>query len=392
MPQPSIRPGSGSPAPAGSIDRANPVLTAPQAQPRREQATLTLGFTGEWRLGHTPDIDVPDLDGVDTLLLVDDAIDHWDSSLVVYCQQVLHRAHQHSVTVETDLPQGVTRLLKLADAVPRQERRRAKRGESPLFLDPLAQAHTLGKLLRGQFEFIGDLLRSTGNVLTGQSNIRGHDVLRFCRQAGSSALPIISLTSILVGMILGYLGAVQLQQFGAGIYVANLVTVGVLREMGPLMTAIIMAGRTGAAYAAQLGTMQVNEEVDAIEILGVSPTEFLVLPRIFGIVLMMPILVVYSDLIGIIGGGLVASGLGISPLQYITQVEYSLTLTHLFIGLIKALVFALLIGIAGTRAGMTADRNSEGVGRATTEAVVTALVYLIVADAAANIICQLADI
>jgi phospholipid/cholesterol/gamma-HCH transport system permease protein len=334
----------------------------------------------------------PDLTGVKTLVLEDRGIETWDSSLVVYCQRLLRQAHEHSITIETQLPHGVTRLLKLADAVPRQERRRSNRTDLPLFLDPLQQARTLGKLLRGQFEFIGDLLRSTGNVLGGRSNIRAVDVLRFCRQAGSSALPIISLTSILVGMILGYLGAVQLQQFGAGIYVANLVTVGVLREMGPLMTAIIMAGRTGAAYAAQLGTMQVNEEVDAIEILGISPTEFLVLPRIFGLLLMMPILVVYSDLIGIVGGGLVASGLGISPLQYITQVEGSLTLTHLFIGLIKALVFALLIGIAGTRAGMVADRNSEGVGRATTEAVVTALVYLIVADAAANIICQLADI
>lgn len=367
-------------------------MTIPQAQLHREQATLRLGFTGEWRLGRTSDIRLPDFAGVETLVLFDEAIEHWDSSLVVYCQQMLQQAHQRGISVETDLPDGVTRLLKLADAVPRQERRRSKRSQTPLYLAPIEQAHTLGRLLREQFEFIGDLLRSTTNVLAGQSNIRGQDVLRFCRQAGSSALPIISLTSILVGMILGYLGAVQLQQFGAGIYVANLVTVGVLREMGPLMTAVIMAGRTGAAYAAQLGTMQVNEEVDAIETLGVSPTEFLVLPRIFGVVLMMPILVVYSDVIGIVGGGLVASGLGISPLQYITQVEYSLTLTHLSIGLIKALVFALLIGIAGTRSGMMADRNSEGVGRATTEAVVTALVYLIVADAAANVICQLAGI
>jgi phospholipid/cholesterol/gamma-HCH transport system permease protein len=211
-------------------------------------------------------------------------------------------------------------------------------------------------------------------------------------QTGPNALPIISLSSFLVGLILGYLGAVQLQQFGAGLYVANLVTVGVLREMGALMTAVIIAGRTGAAYAAQLGTMRVNEEIDAIEILGVSTMEFLVLPRVLAVVIMMPLLTLYADVLGILGGGIVASGLGISPLQYWTQAQSSLGLDHLLVGLFKSVLFGALIGIAGCRAGLNAGRDSAGVGRATTEAVVVALIYLIVADAAVNILCQLLEI
>ncbi len=357
-----------------------------------EGDTQTLTLSGDWRQGATPHCAQLAKAPVTRLVINGSTVNEWDSSLVAYARTTLHRAHDQGLEVEMHLPDGACRLLTLADAVPRQERRKQPRHELPSLLDPLEQAETLGRAVRAHMEFLGGLLRALLRIFTGQSRMRRVDVLRFCAQAGSQAVPIISLTSLLVGMILGYLGAVQLQQFGAGIYVANLVTVGVLREMGPLMTAVIMAGRTGAAYAAQLGTMQVNEEVDAISILGVSPTEFLIMPRVLGIVLMMPLLVVYTDVIGVVGGGIVASGLGISPLQYVTQVEYSLAFSHLFVGLAKALIFAVLVGIAGCRAGIMAERNSEGVGRATTEAVVTALVYLIVADAAINIFCQVAEV
>jgi phospholipid/cholesterol/gamma-HCH transport system permease protein len=193
---------------------------------------------------------------------------------------------------------------------------------------------------------------------------------------------------VLVGMILGYLGAVQLQQFGAEIYVADLVVIGMLREMGVLMTAEVMAGRTGAAYAAELGTMLTNEEIDAITSMGISPIEFLVLPRMLALILIMPLLTIYADLLGIVGGGIVAGGMGISPIQYITQGETALSLSYVFVGLLKALVFAILIAVAGCRAGMNSGRSSAAVGEAATNAVVTALIYLIVADAAINIVFQ----
>jgi phospholipid/cholesterol/gamma-HCH transport system permease protein len=170
--------------------------------------------------------------------------------------------------------------------------------------------------------------------------------------------------------------------------VADLVVIGMLREMGVLMTAIVMAGRTGAAYAAQLGTMQTNEEIDAITTMGISPVEFLVVPRILALVTVMPLLTVYANLLGVIGGGIVAGGMGITPLMYIAEGESSLHFDHLFVGLVKSVVFAILIAVAGCRSGINCGRSSAAVGQAATEAVVTALVYLIVADAAINIICQ----
>jgi phospholipid/cholesterol/gamma-HCH transport system permease protein len=214
------------------------------------------------------------------------------------------------------------------------------------------------------------------------------ELLSACYQAGPNALGIVTLTSILVGMILAYLGAAQLQQFGAALYVADLVAIGMLREMGALMTAVVMSGRTGAAYAAQLSTMQTNEEIDAIRTLGIDPMEYLVVPRVIGLVLMMPLLVIFADALGILGGALVAGGMGVTPLQYISQLGQALSLTHFSVGLVKAVVFALLIAIAGCRSGISSGRSSAAVGKATTEAVVTAVVYLIVADAAINIICQ----
>jgi phospholipid/cholesterol/gamma-HCH transport system permease protein len=189
-------------------------------------------------------------------------------------------------------------------------------------------------------------------------------------------------------MILAYLGAVQLQQFGAEIYVADLVAIGMLREMGVLMTAVVMAGRTGAAYAAQLGTMQTNEEIDAIVTMGISPVEFLVMPRMLALVVVMPLLTIYADLLGMIGGGIVAGGMGITPLQYIQESQKAISLTHISVGLIKSVVFALLIAVAGCRSGINSGRSSAAVGQAATEAVVTAIVYLIIADAAINILFQ----
>ena len=218
--------------------------------------------------------------------------------------------------------------------------------------------------------------------------MRTRDLAAACYRSGPDALGIIALTSTLVGMILAYLGAEQLRQFGAAIYVADLVAIGMLREMGALMTAVVMSGRTGAAYAAQLSSMQSNEEIDAISTLGMSPMEFLVAPRVIALCFTMPLLVVFADALGILGGGLVAGGMGVTPLQYISQLQGALAPSHFFIGIAKAFVFALLIAIAGCRAGMQAGRSSEGVGKATTEAVVTSVVYLIVADAAINILCQ----
>jgi phospholipid/cholesterol/gamma-HCH transport system permease protein len=184
-----------------------------------------------------------------------------------------------------------------------------------------------------------------------------------------------------VGLILAFVGSVQLRQFGAQIFVANLVGVATAREMGALMTAIIMAGRTGAAFAAQLGTMQVNEEIDALKTFGFSPIDFLVMPRMIALIIMMPILCLYSDLLGILGGGIVGvSMLDISLVQYVNQTIGALSLTDFAVGLVKSCVFGVLIALAGCLRGIQCGRSASAVGSAATSAVVTAIVMIIVTD------------
>jgi phospholipid/cholesterol/gamma-HCH transport system permease protein len=255
-------------------------------------------------------------------------------------------------------------------------------------IDPVARIEALSEGVEEHLAFVGEVVVASGRLLAGKANTRRVDFLNFLFQAGPDAFKIISLTSFLVGMILAYLGAAQLAQFGAQVYVANLVTVGMLREMGALMTAVVMAGRTGAAFAAQLGTMQTREEIDAIVTLGISPVEFLVLPRMIALVVIMPLLVLYADVIGIFGGAIVAAGMDVSLVQFGQQLKEALEFNHLWTGLLKSVVFAVLIALAGCRAGMQCGRSSAAVGDATTNAVVTSIVYIIVADAAFNILFQ----
>ena len=323
-------------------------------------------------------------------LVVDGAgLGDWDSTLIAFLLQCHDYCREQAIPfTATALPAGAGKLLALATAVAPHRQAPAPQESWLAALRPGRALASLVSFFRESLAFTGEVAIALARLVAGKSNTRFEDFRHFCYQAGPSALGIISLTSVLVGMILAYLGAVQLQQFGAEVYVANLVSIGILREMGVLMTAVVMAGRTGAAYAAQLGTMQTNEEIDAITTMGISPIEFLVVPRILALMVAMPLLTLYADLLGIAGGGIVAGGMGITPLQYISQTEHALSLKHLAVGLIKSLVFALLIAVAGCRAGINSGRSSAAVGQAATEAVVTAIVYLIVADAGINILFQ----
>jgi phospholipid/cholesterol/gamma-HCH transport system permease protein len=209
------------------------------------------------------------------------------------------------------------------------------------------------------------------------------------QQCGIQALPIVSLISLLVGLILAFVGAVQLMMFGAQIYVASLVGIAMVRVMGAIMTGIIMAGRTGAAFAAQLGTMQVNEEIDALKTLGISPMEFLVLPRMLALTLMMPLLCLYADLMGILGGLIVGVGmLDLSAVEYFNQTKASVTLTYFWIGLFHSAVFGVLVALAGCLRGLQCGRSASAVGDAATSAVVTGIVSIIVATAIITIMCN----
>ncbi len=313
----------------------------------------------------------------------------WDSALPAFL--LLCHSYCGGAGIDFDtaaLPEGARRLLTLATAVkPHQPPAEPERGLLAT-LDIRQRLHSARESIRDHLEFIGEATIALGKLLTGRANTRREDFVTFIHQSGPDAFGIVTLTSFLVGMILAYLGAAQLAQFGAQIYVADLVTVGMLREMGALMVAVVMAGRTGAAYAAQLGTMQTREEIDAIVTLGISPMEFLVLPRMLALVLVMPLLVLYANVVGIFGGALVAAGLDVSLTQFGQQMINVISFAHLGTGLLKSVVFGLLIAIAGCRAGIQCGRSSAAVGEAATRAVVTSIIYLIVADAAFNILFQ----
>jgi phospholipid/cholesterol/gamma-HCH transport system permease protein len=315
--------------------------------------------------------------------LRDGGLGVWDSSLIVYLLEIADLADAHGVEIDASgLPAGVSGLLALARRVPeragaRREARTPRLLERAGFwaLDVLAQT-------RAVLAFLGEMVLAVGRLLTGRARLRASDLALFVQQAGAEALPIVSLISVLVGLILAFVGAVQLAMFGAQVYIADAVGIGMLRQMGAMMTAVIMAGRTGAAYAAQLGSMQVNEEIDAFRTLGISPMEFLVLPRLLALVLMVPLLTVYADVLGIFGGMLVGVGMFDIPVtQYLNQTLEAVSFSHLGVGLFMSLVFAVIIAIAGCYQGLTSGRSSAAVGEAATAAVVSAIVGIVIADA-----------
>lgn len=220
--------------------------------------------------------------------------------------------------------------------------------------------------------------------------IRWRAVFRHMETTGLNALPIVGLISFLIGLVLAYQGAAQLEQFGAQIFTVNIVAIGVTREMAILLTAIIVAGRSGSAFTAQIGSMQVNEEVDALRTLGLDPMEVLVLPRVLGLVFAMPFLAFYADLMGLLGGAVMIDlVLGISLGDFITQLRQAVGLNDLFVGLIKAPPFAFLIAMVGCFEGFRVSRNAESVGQATTRAVVEGIFLVIVLDAVLSIFFQL---
>jgi phospholipid/cholesterol/gamma-HCH transport system permease protein len=242
------------------------------------------------------------------------------------------------------------------------------------------------------FHFIGLTVLSLGRFITGRARFRASDFWLTLQQAGAEALPIVSLISFLVGLILAFVGNVQLSHFGANIYVADLVAIAMVREMGVVMTGIIMSGRTGAAFAAQIGSMKANEEIDALRTFGFNPFDFLVLPRLLALVLMMPLLTIYSNALGILGGMLVGLSEGIAPELYWHQTLASLNLTNSSLGVFKSVFFGVAIAVSGCMMGMQAGKSSAAVGEATTSAVVSGITAVVVLDSAFAVIFTLLEI
>lgn len=241
--------------------------------------------------------------------------------------------------------------------------------------------YSLKKLVR-PVTFLGEILLAAASALQGRWRFRAQDFSRVLADCSARAVTIVAIVNFLVGAILAFVGAVQLAKFGAGIFVADLVGIAVAREMAAIITAVVIAGRTGAAFAAELATMQTNEEIDALEVLGLPAIDFLVLPRVTALLAMMPFLYVFACLAGLVGGMVVsASMLGISVAAYMQRTASALGWAHLGLGIAKSVTFGALIGMVGCYFGLYSKRNAAGVGIATTGAVVTSIVAIIVMDA-----------
>ena len=318
-------------------------------------------------------------------------LETWDSGLLTFLQHVITVAGRHGVEVDREgLPQGVRRLLALATAVPqRQDTGGARQQPSVLARIGTGTLQT-SRDAAAMLAFLGEVTLGLARLIVGRARYRRSDLLLILQEVGAQALPIVSLISFLVGVILAYVGAVQLRQFGAQIYVADLVGIGMTREMGAMMAAVIMAGRTGAAFAAQLGTMQVNEEIDALTTLGISPIDFLVLPRMLALAIMMPLLCLYADLLGLLGGMTVGIGmLDLGVVEYYVRTAEAISIADCVAGLVKASTFGILVAVAGCLRGIQCGRSSAAVGAATTSAVVTGIVLIIVSDALTTVIFDL---
>ena len=374
----------------GSDSRPSPYVLEP------EQDVLLVHLRGSWTLTTGLPPAGPILAALESapsarrLAFRADGLGDWDSTLVTFVHALVTEAGARGLQVDISaLPEGARKLVDLARAVPRHPLVAASEDDSLLARvgrPALAAWATAGDGL----SFLGETVLALLALLRGRARFRRVDLLHAFEATGAAALGIVALINFLIGAVLAFVGAVQLVQFGATIYVADLVAIGITRELGALMTGIVMCGRTGASFAAVLGTMTVNEEVDALRTMALSPVEFLVLPRVVATVLMMPALVAYADLMGLLGGAFVAvSVLDLGTVEYMRQTQNALALRHVLIGLGKSLVFGGIVATTGCYYGIRCGRSAAAVGEATTKAVVIGILLVVVADAAFTVVFHL---
>ena len=352
----------------------------------RQDPTLRLTLQGEWTVREVSAIGAAlaavSFDGV-TRLEVATAAARLDLSGAWLLRDVLQRAERAGAEVAFVDPRPPA--LELVEQT-------LGSGAGPAFVReerPLQPIAALGRTVVDRWQgwlsglaFIGEAVWRFGRALRDPRVWRPTSIARHVYDTGITAIPIVALIAFLISVIIAYMGAQQLQKFGADIFVVDLVTVGVLRELGVLLTAIIVAGRSGSAFAAEIGVMQLNQEVDALKASGVEPIEVLVLPRWIGLAIALPLLTVISDAVGILGGALLCQALlDMSFVQYFQRVDEAIGDWTFWVGLIKAPVFALLIDAAGTYRCIQVRGSSRELGRLTTVAVVQAIFLVILADA-----------
>jgi phospholipid/cholesterol/gamma-HCH transport system permease protein len=363
---------------------------------RTEPGTLVVRLSGDWLMrSKLPAVDLIERElnrGAAPAAMRFDtkALGAWDSGLLNFVLKCHELSQNRQIPLSLEgLPAGLQKLMGLALGVP--EAKDAKRAIATAA--PLARLGERGLRILGAVgeftDFVGASVLAFGKMLRGAAQFRWSDVLLVMQQCGPEALGVVALINFLVGVILAFVGAVQLRQFGAAIYVADLVAIGTVREMGCLMTGVILCGRTGAAFAAELGAMKANEEIAAFKTFGISPMEFLVLPRILALLLMMPLLCVFADAIAIAGGFLVSiSILDVTPTEYIHRTLQAITLRSFLLGIFKGGVFGVIVAVFGCLRGMQSGSNAAAVGQATTSAVVSGITTIVAADGLFAVLCN----
>ena len=375
------------------VQPAEVVIDHPSAE------TVLVRFSGTWR----NDNQIPSIEDVDRQLPAggiarigfdSSAMTAWDSGFLVFLTDLQQQMADKNIEIDpSGLPEGVRNILAIASAVPEKTDTGGESPNDPFLVRVGKDATTFFQTVTEMMAFIGEAVMALLRMFSGKSRFRRVDFIQLLRECGADALPIVSMISLLVGLILAFVGAIQLQMFGAQIYVANLVGVAMVRVLGAVMTGIIITGRTGASFAAQLGTMQVNEELDALETLGIAPMDFLVLPRMLALTVMMPLLCLYADLMGVLGGLIVGvTMLDISLVEYYVQTKGAIGLTNLWIGLFHSVVFGVLVALSGCLRGIQCGRSASAVGEATTSAVVTGIVSIVMATALITVMCNIIGI
>jgi phospholipid/cholesterol/gamma-HCH transport system permease protein len=383
---------------------AEPAAAPAHAEVRQQDQTLVVVLAGDWNLER----DVPRFERLLEVSLPADApgsrkvravgfdttaLGSWDSSLLIFLHQGLGYCEARGLDFDASrLPERIARLLALARAVPE----RVVVHEEPRIPVVARLGHaalSAWQAWLAAVTFTGAVTDSFARLLLRRVRLRWRDFWVVVQSNSSGALPIVTLIALLVGVIIAFLGVVVLRRFGAGYYVSYLVGYGMLREMGALMTGIIMAGRTGAAFAAELGSMKITEEIDAFSTLGLSPIDHLVLPRMLGLFVMLPLLTIYADFVGIVGGMIVAvTLLDLTPTQFAGGLLTAVTLSDGVLGIFKATIFGLIIGLAGCMKGLQTGSDAGAVGRSATSAVVLGITLIILANAVVDWLAALLEI
>lgn len=339
----------------------------------------TLVFEGDWVLAN-PVREIPALEQVKEVDV--SKVSAWDSTLVAVLWKIQRSAGVgggEKIKIKA-LPENLKKMLALSsesvEGVPQKRAVTSQRYKAAVWLKNVWAA------VGDAISFLGEIFIRLGRMLKHREHFRANDWLLEFHEAGAKALPIVGFLSFLVGLILAFVSAIQLQLFGASIYVADLVGVSMTREMGALITGIIMAGRTGASYAAQIGSMKRSEELDALRTMGLSPIDMVVLPKVVALTCMLPMLTIFSMFVGMFAGLLVGNSvLGLSVFQYINETAMAVPLKSLFIGLIKSFVYGFLVAFAGAWRGMRCGLSADAVGKAATSAVVLSLTLIVIANA-----------